>query len=243
LGSVKPKTSAGKPADAAPGNGQSAAATGAAGGSAGGGGGGGGGSSAPEQDISKDVADTKALDGAPTVPDARKSGDAFKSQRDGPFDVPIYEKILPTGKIVMFTSKMAIDVDGAGGAWKSDAPGVGKNETAGHDANGESWNPLKIPYVVIPGNFGHGVKLNDYVAVTYNKKTVFGIVGDIGRDHVVGEASPAVAKPLGINPNPRTGGADKDVTYYFFPGSGGTPPSSADEIQARGRTLANLYHL
>ena len=40
--------------------------------------------------------------------------------------------------------------------------------------------------------------------------------GDTGPENIIGEASYAIAKTLGINPDPAVGGADSGVTYIVF---------------------------
>ncbi len=42
------------------------------------------------------------------------------------------------------------------------------------------------------------------------------MVGDTGPDEIIGEASYATAKALGIDPDPETGGTDSGVTYIVF---------------------------
>src|SRR6185312_895306 len=93
-----------------------------------------------------------------------------------------------------------------------------------------------IPYIVVPPDIGHGIHLGDYAAVTYGGRTTMGVVGDIGPKGIVGEASPAVARPLGIPSGAAGGGVGNGVTYVILPGSGSRAiPETAAAIDAAAR--------
>jgi hypothetical protein len=141
---------------------------------------------------------------------------------------------------VRFMAKMAIDCDG-GPCGPSDITnkkyGSSGKETAA-TANGKPLNAMVIPFIVVPPDIGHGIHLGDYAAVTYGGRTILAVVGDIGPKGVVGEASPAVARPLGIPSDVNSGGVGNGVTYVILPGSGrgrGAVPDSAAKIDAEAR--------
>ncbi|MDE2144309.1 MAG: hypothetical protein KGJ84_18025, partial [Elusimicrobia bacterium] len=211
----------------------------AAGPGGGGGGDGGGGSAGPVNASSdpgaKDVTAATPLVGVPQVPDGEKAPDLYANKHGGPRVVPVFDVKNDAKKVVAvtFTGKMSIDADGAGDAYKTDK--TGQSQTSAKIA-GASLNPLRIPFAVKPTGFGHGVHLLDYAAVSYHQKTVFTVVGDNGPQDEVGECSMSCAKSLDIDSNPNSGGVDGGVTYTFLPGSrDAAPPTSADDIQARGR--------
>lgn len=83
-----------------------------------------------------------------------------------------------------------------------------------------------LPYVVVPlpsSRFDYrnaGIKPGAVVAVMYAGKVEFGVFGDEGPTNIIGEASYAMAKSLGVDPNPVTGGVNSGVTYVVFTGSG-----------------------
>ncbi len=141
---------------------------------------------------------------------------------------------------------MAIDADGAGGWWKRDNTdklhGNDGSKTAARYANGEYLNPGKIPFIVVPSDFGHGVAMGDYVAVTYGHKTVYAIVGDVGPKGVVGEGSIALARSLNIPADPNSGGVTSpSVSYVILPGSKDAAlPTTAAGIQTQGKKLFDV---
>jgi len=57
------------------------------------------------------------------------------------------------------------------------------------------------------------------MAATFRGKRIFGVVGDLGPRNKNGELSIAYARALGLNPDPRKGGTDKqEILYEFWPG-------------------------
>jgi hypothetical protein len=93
-------------------------------------------------------------------------------------------------------------------------------------------------YVVVPlpsARFDYkaaGLALGSVIAVIYNGKIVYGVFGDEGPTAIIGEASYAMAKSLGINPDPSVGGVDSGVTYIAFTGAGAVVPKIEDHPAA-----------
>lgn len=57
------------------------------------------------------------------------------------------------------------------------------------------------------------------MAATWKGNKVYGVVGDLGPRNKNGELSIAFARALGLNPDPRKGGTDKqEILYEFWPG-------------------------
>jgi hypothetical protein len=77
-----------------------------------------------------------------------------------------------------------------------------------------------------------GITMGTVAVVIYDGKMEFGIVGDVGPKAILGEASYAMAKRLGINPNPSTGGTDSGVTYVVFTGSSAVVSKNEDHAEA-----------
>jgi Fungal chitosanase of glycosyl hydrolase group 75 len=96
-----------------------------------------------------------------------------------------------------------------------------------------------IPFFVLPGNQLFGAKLGDFdfVVNPTNGKSCGCIFADTGPGDEIGEGSIALAKALGINANPKNGGANDGLAYIVFPGSGPGWPSSADEINKKATKL------
>jgi hypothetical protein len=95
------------------------------------------------------------------------------------------------------------------------------------------------PYIVIPGAFTRGrdaTKAGDYALVIFGNAIYPAIVGDIGPNDKVGEASLRIAKEINALTTPYNRPvSDLKVTYLIFPGTADTPsgPPDLDKIQAR----------
>lgn len=231
----KPKESAGKPAGVDAGAGAAGAAGAAAGGSKPDG--------SPAGGINAggvaEVTTPNSQIGAPQVGSTTTiAGAVFRSHPEGEKDVPTTIYVTPQTRLIGFTAKLAIDADGAGGAWRGDK--TGQPRTSLLYKNGDSLNPSVVPFIVVPPDFRttyKGVELGDYAAVSYRSKTVYAIIGDHGPAGVLGEGSISLAAGLGINTDPNTGGTNRrEVRYLIAPGSKDRdgPPRDAAAIQARG---------
>lgn len=146
--------------------------------------------------------------------------------------------------------KADLDVDCDGGTsavCKSDP--TYQAQTAATDSKGKPLDASKLPFVVIPGTskgFNYktaGLKMGSVVAVIYQDKLSFGILGDVGPMGVIGEASYATAVELGINPSPTSGGVDSGVTYIAFTGAAAVVTTKEDHAEAvqLGNTLSNQF--
>jgi len=112
------------------------------------------------------------------------------------------------------------------------------------------------PYIVIPGAFAHGndvPKVGDYVLVIFADAVYPAIVGDIGPNDKVGEASLRITKQINALSTPYNRPvSDLKVTYLIFPETADKPfgPPDLDKIQARcqklvdeiGGTTVPLHH-
>jgi hypothetical protein len=112
------------------------------------------------------------------------------------------------------------------------------------------------PYVVVPSAFAQGkdgVKVGDYVVVVFGNLIYPAIVGDIGPNDRVGEASLRIAKQINPLSTPYNRPvSDLKVTYLIFPGTADKPfgPPNLDKLQARCEALVKeiggatvpLYH-
>ncbi|HWY50604.1 MAG TPA: glycoside hydrolase family 75 protein [Chthoniobacterales bacterium] len=101
------------------------------------------------------------------------------------------------------------------------------------------------PYIVIPGAFTHGrdaVKTGDYALVVFGDGIYPAIVGDIGPNDKVGEASFRIAKQ--VNPQATAYNrpvSDLKVTYLIFPGTGDPQfgPPDLEKLQATCQKLVD----
>ncbi|MER6701920.1 glycoside hydrolase family 75 protein [Streptomyces fimicarius] len=120
-------------------------------------------------------------------------------------------------------------------------------ETAFQSSRGEPLDSAALPYVVVPGPSKvwdyrkSGLTGGSVVAVVYRDRVRYGVIGDTGPTNIIGEASYAMARALGIDPDPATGGAASGVTYIAFKNSRVSPIESRARAQSRGAALAREF--
>jgi hypothetical protein len=101
------------------------------------------------------------------------------------------------------------------------------------------------PYVVVPGAFARGkdaLKVGDYALVVFADAVYPAIVGDIGPNDRVGEASLRIAKQINALSTPYNRPvSDLKVTYLVFPGTADKPfgPPDLEKLQARCQKLVD----
>jgi hypothetical protein len=99
------------------------------------------------------------------------------------------------------------------------------------------------PFIVVPGTFTRGpdpVKVGDYGLVVFGNAIYPIIVGDVGPNDKVGEASLRIAKELNALATAYNRPvSDLKVSYIVFPGTADKPfgPPDLDRLQARCETL------
>ncbi|MDG4860808.1 glycoside hydrolase family 75 protein [Streptomyces sp. T-3] len=119
--------------------------------------------------------------------------------------------------------------------------------TAFQKANGQHLNPALLPYVVVPlpsriwNHAAAGVRGGGVVAVIYRGRVQYAVVGDQGPSDLIGEASYATARALGIDPDPVRGGAPGGVTYILFKDSQVRPIESHRAAVVAGVGLAKRF--
>lgn len=99
------------------------------------------------------------------------------------------------------------------------------------------------PYIVVPSAFARakeGPRVGDYAVVIFGDAIYPALVGDIGPNDKVGEASLRIAKEISNLATPYNRPVnDLKVTYLIFSGTAETPfaPPDLDKIQARCQAL------
>ncbi|MER6980327.1 glycoside hydrolase family 75 protein [Streptomyces carpinensis] len=122
-----------------------------------------------------------------------------------------------------------------------------QNDTAFHQSDGLPLKAESLPYVVVPSSgtiwnyAASGIKGGGVVAVVHGNKVEYAVVGDTGPSTIIGEASYATAKALGIDPDPTTGGAASGVTYILFKNSQASPIESHSAAVSLGDRLAKQF--
>ncbi|MBV2355480.1 glycoside hydrolase family 75 protein [Streptomyces sp. J2-1] len=122
-----------------------------------------------------------------------------------------------------------------------------QDDTAFHQSDGRPLSAESLPYVVVPSSSsiwnyaGAGIRGGGVVAVIYNNQVEYAVVGDTGPTGIIGEASYATARALGIDPDPATGGAESGVTYILFKNSSVSPIENHGAAVSQGDQLARQF--
>ncbi|APR82716.1 secreted protein [Minicystis rosea] len=127
---------------------------------------------------------------------------------------------------VYWQADMDVDCDGKMSAQCNiDVDPAYQDQTSATDSNGDPLDAATLPFVVVPLPSNKldyqavGLDLGSVIAVIYKGKLAYGVFGDEGPKDIIGEASYAMAKELGIDPDPSFGGTDGPVTYIAFTGA------------------------
>lgn len=121
------------------------------------------------------------------------------------------------------------------------------NTTAFQESSGRQLSAEGLPYVVVPGpsprwnHAEHGITGGSVAAVIHRGKVLYAVVGDTGPTDLIGEASYATAKALGIDPDPTSDGTGAGVTYIVFNGPKASPVESHRAAVTRGDALARQF--
>jgi hypothetical protein len=99
------------------------------------------------------------------------------------------------------------------------------------------------PFIVVPGAFTHSgepVKPGDYAVVVFGDSIYPAMIGDVGPNNKVGEASLRIAKQINALSTPYNRPvSDLKVTYVIFPGTADKTvgPPDLEKLQAHCETL------
>lgn len=146
-----------------------------------------------------------------------------------------------------WTSSMNVDCDGKETtACNGTTDPAYQSTTSFPQSDGAPLVASELPYVVIPlpsSRFDYrasDIRAGAVVIVMYNGAVAFGVFGDEGPSNLLGEASYAMAKALGIDPDPLTGGVAHGVTYVVITGASAvvSPIEQSAAAAAQGRALA-----
>jgi hypothetical protein len=123
-------------------------------------------------------------------------------------------------------------------------------QSAAKDSKGEYLDAAQLPFIVLPipseARFDYkaaGIKLGSVAMVIYKGQYAFGILGDIGPTEIIGEASYAMAKKLGINPDPKVGGTPSGVTYVVFTGPTGVVKKNEDQAETAKVAMSRVQEM
>jgi hypothetical protein len=172
------------------------------------------------------------------------SNGKYATDEGGAATIPICQ----AGGAVFFKADMDIDCDGVRTTQCNENTDCCYfDDTAFHTSTDQPLNAAQLPYIVLPQPTStwdyrqYGLDGGSVVAVIYNNKVEYAVVGDTGPTSIVGEASYATAVDLGINPDPSNGGTEGPVTYIAFPNSRVNPIESHVNATTLGQQLASQY--
>ncbi|GLX50718.1 hypothetical protein Shyhy01_36680 [Streptomyces hygroscopicus subsp. hygroscopicus] len=175
---------------------------------------------------------------------AEISSGRYRSDEDSPATVPV----CGARGAVFWTADLDIDCDGRASAHcNSEADPLYSPSTAYRQSDGQSLNAETLPYIVVPAVSprwdpgAHGVRGGSVAAVVYRDRVQYAVVGDTGPSDLIGEASYATARGLGIRPGPSDGGVPSGVTYIVFKDSAVDPIEDHDAAVAAGERLARRF--
>lgn len=168
----------------------------------------------------------------------------YRSDEGRPANIPV----CGTREAVFWKADMDIDCDGRPGRLcNGRTDPLFSDATAYEQSDGRYLSAETLPYIVVPtpgpiwDYRAHGVRGGAVAAVVYEDRVQYAVVGDVGPSGIIGEASYATAKALGIRPDPRGGGTSSGVTYIVFKDSRVKPIEDHAAAVATGERLARLF--
>ncbi|MDH6218948.1 glycoside hydrolase family 75 protein [Streptomyces pseudovenezuelae] len=168
----------------------------------------------------------------------------YRSDDGTPADIPV----CGTRDAVFWKADMDIDCDGRPTArCNRRTDPLFSDMTAYQQADGRHLSAERLPYIVVPmasriwNHRDHGVRGGSVAAVVYRDRVQYAVVGDVGPHDIIGEASYATARGLGIQPDPRGGGTASGVTYIVFKDSQVKPIEDHAAAVATGERLARMF--
>ncbi|MDT0611794.1 glycoside hydrolase family 75 protein [Streptomyces lancefieldiae] len=168
----------------------------------------------------------------------------YRSDAGAPADIPV----CGTRGAVYWKADLDIDCDGRPGDHCNSRTDPYFNPTTAYpQSDGRPLDAESLPYVVVPqpsdiwDHRRHDVHGGSVAAVVHGDRVRYAVVGDIGPRAIIGEASYAVARSLGIPADPHGGGAASGVTYIVFKGSEVEPIEDEAAAEKAGERLAREF--
>lgn len=146
----------------------------------------------------------------------------------------VWQRPVSAGSSIFFIADMDIDCDGSDNRHRDPCY---RPETSLRMPDGSSIDSEKVAGIVVPGGLPRMPKLIGKIlgcraraTNLLNMRTSWAVVFDTGPTFKDGEGSPELARRLGIDDNPNTGGEDNPVILYeLWPGV----PAELDGITYR----------
>ncbi|WP_328370100.1 glycoside hydrolase family 75 protein [Streptomyces sp. NBC_00457] len=168
----------------------------------------------------------------------------YRRDAGAPATIPV----CGTEEAVFWKADLDIDCDGRPGPHcNARTDPHFSDATAYPQSDGGPLDAESLPYIVVPvpsslwDHSAHGVDGGAVAAVIHGDRVQYAVVGDTGPRDLIGEASYAAARGLGIDPDPHGGGTDSDVTYIVFKGSRVKPIEDHAGAVLIGERLARQF--
>ncbi|OUD05208.1 glycoside hydrolase family 75 protein [Streptomyces swartbergensis] len=168
----------------------------------------------------------------------------YRSDSGTPANIPV----CGTRDAVFWKADMDIDCDGRPGPRcnrRTDPHFSGS--TAYAQSDGRPLSAERLPFIVVPAPSRiwdyreHGVGGGSVAAVVHRNRVQYAVVGDTGPQDIIGEASYATAKALGIRADPQGGGTSSGVTYIVFKDARVSPIEDHAAAVTAGERLARQF--
>ncbi|MFD5753224.1 glycoside hydrolase family 75 protein [Streptomyces sp. NPDC127033] len=163
-------------------------------------------------------------------------------------DTPPTVAVCDTRGAVFWKADMDIDCDGQLTArCNHETDPYYQEQTAFTQSDGRHLNAEKLPYIVVPmtssiwDHASSGIHGGSLAAVIHGDTVQYAVVGDVGPPGIIGEASHAAARGLGILTDPARGGVASGVTYIVFKHSQVAPIEDHDAAVRLGDELARKF--
>ncbi|MFJ1747646.1 glycoside hydrolase family 75 protein [Streptomyces sp. NPDC088116] len=168
----------------------------------------------------------------------------YRADDDSPASIPVCD----AKGAVFWKADLDIDCDGQVTArCNSRSDPFFQPTTAYTRSDGHPLNAEELPYIVVPTpsriwNYrSSGIRGGSVAAVIHGDRVQYAVVGDTGPPGIIGEASYAAARGLGILTDPAGGGASSGVTYVLFKNSRISPIEDRRSTARVGTELAKRF--
>ncbi|MGZ3113965.1 glycoside hydrolase family 75 protein [Streptomyces sp. H62] len=168
----------------------------------------------------------------------------YRSDAGAPADIPV----CGTRDAVYWKADLDVDCDGRpGDRCNARTDPHFTSATAYTRPDGTPLDAARLPYVVVPqpsdiwDHREDDVRGGSVAALVHGDRVRYAVVGDVGPRDIIGEASYAAAKTLGIPADPHGGGTDSGVTYIVFKGSEAEPIDDEAAAEKAGKRLAREF--
>ncbi|WP_399881709.1 glycoside hydrolase family 75 protein [Streptomyces sp. BBFR51] len=168
----------------------------------------------------------------------------YRGDAGTPADIPV----CGTRDAVYWKADLDIDCDGRpGDRCNSRTDPQFSPATAYTGSDGRPLDAERLPYVVVPepsDTWDHredDVRGGSLAAVVHGDRVRYAVVGDVGPRDLIGEASYAAARSLGIPADPQGGGVASGVTYIVFKHSEVDPIDDTAAAEKAGERLAREF--